>query len=304
MARKRFLDQSFFTNPETGRLTPEEQMFLVACFINADDEGRLEADPALLARLAFTYKTEVSADQVHQMRDDLSQKLTLRSKYAFVVYDEGPHEYIAFTNWEQTNKPSHPKASDYPPPPSIHEADRELPEVFPKTSRSFPEDFTKHSGELPEDFTKTSRLGQVGGGEVRSGQVRLGQDRLGQGSSALSAEFRDEVNVFLSNRLTDFDDLIDHDFLMFADEAEAGHIQKAASFGLNWWSSKIGELNGRRGKSAGQSVLKGLLDACRGHSPPLIAAALLKTARYEGGASKSWGYVEQVMKEMNGNGKT
>jgi len=112
MARQRFIWPDIWDDPVLGRLSDSELLFYIGCFSNADDEGRLLGDPAFLRSTIFPYR-ELSATKVKNLRDRLASKVN-----SFRVYQRDGVDYIAFTNWDEWQKPKYPKPSKLPPPPT------------------------------------------------------------------------------------------------------------------------------------------------------------------------------------------
>lgn len=87
-------------------------LLYIACFSNADDDGRLVGDAAHLKALAFRYR-RVSEGKTRELRDLIAAKCR-----SFRVYSVDNTEYIAFLNWSEFQKPKYPKPSALPSPNS------------------------------------------------------------------------------------------------------------------------------------------------------------------------------------------
>lgn len=149
MARQRFIWPTLWDDPALGRLDAGTRLLYIACFSLADDEGRLVGDPVFLKGAAFRY-ANISSGKVKAMRDKLAEVCS-----SFCVYNDRGHDYIAFLNWGEFQKPKYPKPSQLPPPPG------------------------NPSGSVPETLGERSSLGRDGLG--RDGMDRDGMDRDGQG---------------------------------------------------------------------------------------------------------------------------
>ncbi len=115
MPRQRFIWPDIWTDPVIGRLPPINQLFFIGCFSNADDEGRLLADPAYLKSIIFPYQG-FTPDDTRSIRDQ-----TLKSCHNLVLYTVNGVEYLAFRKWTAYQKPKYPKPSKLPVPPNVEE---------------------------------------------------------------------------------------------------------------------------------------------------------------------------------------
>jgi hypothetical protein len=110
MARQRFIWPDIWKDPVFGRLTAEEQVFFIACFSLADDEGRLLADTASLRGDMFRFKTH-SLGRVKKVRDGVVAKVE-----SVHLYTAQGQEYIALLKWGDYQRPKYPSPSKIPPP--------------------------------------------------------------------------------------------------------------------------------------------------------------------------------------------
>lgn len=112
-ARQRFIWPNLWEDEAiSGDLTPDEQLLFIACFSNADDDGRLVGSGAHLRSVAFRYR-DYTLEQVAAMRDHIA--VVCRN---FVVYEVDGREYIALLKWSEYQHPKYPKPSKLPPFPS------------------------------------------------------------------------------------------------------------------------------------------------------------------------------------------
>jgi len=132
MARQRFIWPTLWADPSFGHLKPVEQVLFIGLFSNADDEGRLLADPAYLRSTVFPY-AKTSTANVKRHRDAI-----VKACPSVVLYHENGVEYIALTRWKRHQKPKYPKPSTLPAPPTFPEASPNVPgsleEASPKLS--------------------------------------------------------------------------------------------------------------------------------------------------------------------------
>lgn len=310
MARKRMIDPTFWEDEQVGQLSIRQRLLLLSCFNHADDEGRGRAHPALLRNQTFVYDDDVTVSDVKQDMEEICKSLDLSNAFCLKTYNDGKqNEFYCIPNWSETNKPSHPTRSSIPnppegllrPPENFANTSDENHEDSAKRSRDIIEDVLKGSGDTLEDFTSVSSAGQGRGGEVSQGQSRSGKVSLGdlrENSGKIPESFAAEIMKFLPNDWTDYNDFVDDAFQQFSAAAAAQKTTHAASYALTWWQRRFGEA--KVGKNAkGEAIMEGLLKACREYPAPLVAAALLKTAKYGGGKAKSWKYVKKIMVEMS-----
>jgi hypothetical protein len=113
MARKRFIDPSFWTDTAISKLKPLERLFFLGCVSNADDEGRLPGNPAFLRSIIFPYD-DLSIDEIRSIRDNVAA--TCKNLIVYVVDGD---EFIAFRQWRRYQSPRYPQPSHYPAPPEV-----------------------------------------------------------------------------------------------------------------------------------------------------------------------------------------
>lgn len=112
MTRKRMIDPYFWDNPKTGRMTDTERIFVVGCFSNADDDGRLIADPAHLRSIIYKYHNR-SLKKVEEIRNKVCGALD-----DFQLYTINGTDYIQLVSWKkyQLIRQDRYKSSQLPPP--------------------------------------------------------------------------------------------------------------------------------------------------------------------------------------------
>jgi len=111
--RPRVIRPESWTDVHFGRLpTSDHKLLFIACFSNADDEGRLVGEPAFLKSIAFLY-TEKTIEEVKKIRDEIAEKMP-----NFLVYKVEETEYIQFLTWEkhQKQRKDRRQKSIYPAP--------------------------------------------------------------------------------------------------------------------------------------------------------------------------------------------
>lgn len=144
MAKRRMIDPSIWDDPDIGELSGDAFRLFVGLFSNADDEGRIEADPRQLKKIIFGYRADVKVADVIKLRADLCKHLA-----SLVHYRAGGKEYIAFRKWRSYQNVPKDKfvASRLPEPPewmpedaSNKEGDTEgMPDGYPPDTEGMPE---------------------------------------------------------------------------------------------------------------------------------------------------------------------
>jgi DnaD/phage-associated family protein len=153
MARRRWIDPSFWDDEDIGDLTFRERLFFIGCWSNADDEGRLRGNPASLRSNVFRYD-DLSLEEVTEIRDRVLSQMH-RSLF---LYEHDGREYLAFDeeHWMRYQNPNHPKESTLPAPPA-------------KGDRGSQEGRKKQDREPQETGQNPSTVGRVGLGRVGKG---------------------------------------------------------------------------------------------------------------------------------------
>jgi hypothetical protein len=163
MARQRFIWPTIWDDPDLGRLPEAARLLYIACFSNADDEGRLIGDPTNLRSLAFRYQ-DITTDEIVVLRDQVAKACR-----SFRVYTKNDIEYIAFANWDEFQKPKYPKASTLPPPPGYRRNVRKPAETHEKSSPTVPPKKRNRSRTRGEPLGDREGLGRVGLGLTTGG---------------------------------------------------------------------------------------------------------------------------------------
>lgn len=114
MARQRFIWPSIWSDKAFGSLKPDEQILFVGLWSLADDEGRINADPAYLRGAIFPYK-DYTVKKVLTLRNGVVERM--RNVYLYTP-DDSDHEAIQFTKWSEYQKPKYPSPSKIAPPNS------------------------------------------------------------------------------------------------------------------------------------------------------------------------------------------
>lgn len=121
MPRRRMLDPDFWTDSKMAKASRDERLLFIGFFSNADDEGRIMANPAYLKSVIFPYDDDIGSVRIKEMRDHLAE-----SNPNVILYENAGDEYIQLKQWDRHQKPRYPKPSKFPPPPHCTQKDETL----------------------------------------------------------------------------------------------------------------------------------------------------------------------------------
>jgi hypothetical protein len=207
MARQRFIWPDIWKDPTFGRLTADEQVFFIGCFSIADDEGRLNGDPAFLRGELFTYK-DLTLKKVQAIRDSVVAKCS-----HVHLYRASGNDYLVLLKWAEYQRPKYPKPSKLPAP------------------------FLEDSPNLPPSLPESGATGRAGLG-------RVGLDRAGLGSAdPESGEDREERLREVGRMLAlvkDADDLSETTLMGYAMQLPIGSVAKVRESGSLKGAGRIG----------------------------------------------------------------
>lgn len=152
--RKRTIQPSIWSDEDFGTISRFSKLIFIGCITQADDEGRLQGNPAVLKSVLFPYNDEsddkISLEDVFDALEEISRKI----KNFFLYEIEGKY-YIQFLNWKKHQ---------------ILREDRSLKSVYPAPSRAalsgrrpasdgqVPAEVSKGSKEVIEDINTFSTL--------------------------------------------------------------------------------------------------------------------------------------------------
>ena len=112
------LDPGIWEDEHFGKLSDKAKILFIACISNADDEGRLSANPANLRAMAFRFE-EKSIQNIKKLCEEISANLK-----NFHHYNIDGSEYIQLTKWNdyQTQREERIRPSKYPKPTIMGQA--------------------------------------------------------------------------------------------------------------------------------------------------------------------------------------
>ena len=93
MPRRRMIDPQIWRNEKVGSLPDTGRLLFIGIFSQADDDGRLKADPRFLKATIFPYDEDLTVETVRKLRDDCTHLGLIR------VYTNGKEEYLDIPGW-------------------------------------------------------------------------------------------------------------------------------------------------------------------------------------------------------------
>jgi len=121
MPRRRMITPDLWTDSKLAKASRDERLLFIGLFSNADDEGRIMANPAYLKSIIFPYDSDITPDRIKEMRDHLAQV-----NPNILLYQNSGEEFIQLKQWPCHQKPRYPKPSRLPPPPAFNQKDAGL----------------------------------------------------------------------------------------------------------------------------------------------------------------------------------
>lgn len=271
MPRRRMIDPFFYNDPKVGKLSLAERALIIGCICQADDEGRLQGDPAFLKSEIFKYDKDLDNTTVQNLRDSCLKKMQswpATHPYRILLYSNSDEEYLFFPNWAATNRPSHATKSQLPAPsletlPIFSGVPRENPDSPPAQAQA------SLSRTSPESLPSSSALGQSRSVKSSIGKVSIGD----------FAKITDENE--LTDRLTEL--------LVSAAAGTSPRLREAAIL-KDFWQQVIGEL-------MNSTIFQFTFLATQDYPPAVLARAYAKAVKYKGGKTGSYKYIATILKE-------
>lgn len=111
MARIRSLKPDCWQDTAVGRISREARLLFIGLITQADDEGRLNAEPRLLRSQIFPLDEDLQTTEVEAWLGELEDEGLI------VAYSAKRDTYIYLSGFTENQRISHPKVSKLPPPP-------------------------------------------------------------------------------------------------------------------------------------------------------------------------------------------
>ena len=139
MPSRRMIDPAFWKSESVAGLTITQRYLFIGLFSNADDQGRMQAHPALIRSLVFPFD-DISLDDI---KSDLEE---IEHTGSIMIYQIDERECLQITGWWLYQFPQWAYPSKIPPPCGWNDRigcrrqDRMSPEWYLLKSRVFDRD--------------------------------------------------------------------------------------------------------------------------------------------------------------------
>jgi hypothetical protein len=111
MPRIRSIKPDFFKSAKLARLQYRARLTFIGLWTIADDQGRIRADPRVIAGELWPQEDDVTWADVAADLDQI-ESLALVTRYA-----DDRYEYLSIRNWREHQRINKPTPSKLPPPP-------------------------------------------------------------------------------------------------------------------------------------------------------------------------------------------
>jgi len=170
MPRIRTLKPECLSHRKVGRLSDRAFRLWVGMILQADDEGRLVADPEALRVTIWGYHRQVTADHVSQALAELGSAGLIR------IYSVEGTQYADFPSWRDHQRVGHPVPSKLP---SFNDS-RKFSNVLDVSSLRGTEGKEGEGREGKGREGKPYRKGREGKGREGNGREGKGRERNGK----------------------------------------------------------------------------------------------------------------------------
>lgn len=126
MARKRMIDPSFWDDLNVAKLSIPARLCFIGMVSNADDEGRIEADPRYIKRAVFGFDDDLSSSDIAGYLAEIETSCP-----SVVFYQVDGRALASFTKWKQYQYIQKPQPSRLPPVPVTEQYDTPTVPVSP-----------------------------------------------------------------------------------------------------------------------------------------------------------------------------
>jgi len=118
-AGRRILPQSLSTDPRYARLSLKAKVLYPLLWVNADDQGRLSADPEKVKLAVCASVPEISSEDIPDLIQEMHQSRSPGQPHGLVVYyhTNQKNPVIQIADWWQVERPQWAWPSEYAPPP-------------------------------------------------------------------------------------------------------------------------------------------------------------------------------------------
>jgi hypothetical protein len=132
MPRARMVWPDHRAHRKVGTLSDLDYRLWIGVLMEADDEGRLVADPAQLRAKTWPYSGRVTVDDVKAGIQCLTKLGLLR------LYTVRGTQYAWVPSWHDWQKPKYPTPSKLPAPPGFRQDSARIPPELPQEWGNLP----------------------------------------------------------------------------------------------------------------------------------------------------------------------
>lgn len=183
MARRRMIDPGFWQSEDVAKLNIRQRLMLIGLFSNADDEGKLRGNPALIRSTIFPYED-------FSLKEIVSDLEMVASIGSIILYEVESNKYIKLSNWNKFQRVDKPQPSLIPDP-TIETVHEPLQEKNNNDSKNDSKNESGNGSNQPKEHNQNdSRLKEKKGKEVKR-NISSSKDDQPNGST-LIAFYHDE----------------------------------------------------------------------------------------------------------------
>jgi len=197
MPRRRMIDPDIWHDPWFGHLEPLEQVFWIGIVSNADDYGRILADPIYLRSRIFVYR-DITIEEVNRIVQKFQD-----TNSNFIMYNQNGTQCIYLKRWSDYQNIAHPTPSKLPPPEHITNDSRNIQESITNGSSQLVSIVNKDidSKESPhESITNESGINQ----EKDNGEVfSLYESNVGMLTPIIADQIKDAITTYSNGWVKD-----------------------------------------------------------------------------------------------------
>jgi len=163
MARKRMIDPGFWDDLTIASLSIPARLTFLGMISNADDEGRLEADPRYIKRAVFGFDEAVTFPDVAEYLAEIERVCP-----NIQFYEVAGRLIASFRNWRRYQYIQKPQASRLPAPPIAVTAEHDA-STLPITDHS-------HNVPLSVEDEHDASNGAVSPNRIEVNRIEVNRD--------------------------------------------------------------------------------------------------------------------------------
>jgi hypothetical protein len=169
MARKRMIDPSFWDDLNVAKLSIPARLCFIGMVSNADDEGRIEADPRYIKRAVFGFDDDLTSSDITGYLAEIETSCP-----GVVFYQVDGRALASFSKWKQYQYIQKPQPSRLPAVPVTEQYDTNTVAVSPNRIEENIKELS--GGDTRARATSTATTNGHAAAVDQSVTVRLKQD--------------------------------------------------------------------------------------------------------------------------------